>query len=93
MENTYRLVAVEDGDAAEGTLDGYVADARGEGDGGDGLRCTGRRRWRGWFAMHGEKVMEEMGCNAQGDLGISEFIEIGISELGQTRGKGVSLIR
>ncbi|KAK5776550.1 hypothetical protein PVK06_044510 [Gossypium arboreum] len=69
MENTYRLVAVEDDDAAEGTLDGYAADARGEGDGGDGLRYTRRRRWRGWFAMHGEKATEEMGCNAQGDLG------------------------
>ncbi|KAK5819794.1 hypothetical protein PVK06_024817 [Gossypium arboreum] len=41
-------------------------DARGKGDGGDGLRCTGRRRWRGWVAIHGAKVTEGMGCDARG---------------------------
>ncbi|PPR84622.1 hypothetical protein GOBAR_AA36090 [Gossypium barbadense] len=44
---------------AEGTLDGYAADAQGEGDGGDGLRRTGRRRWRGWVTMHGVKATNE----------------------------------
>ncbi|KAK5826765.1 hypothetical protein PVK06_021696 [Gossypium arboreum] len=29
-------------------------DERCEGDGGDGLRCTGRRRWRRWVVMHRE---------------------------------------
>ncbi|KAK5771813.1 hypothetical protein PVK06_048057 [Gossypium arboreum] len=45
-------------------------DARGEGDGGDGLQCTGR--FRGKLADLGK-------------LGILEFREIGISKSGQTR--------
>ncbi|PPR87349.1 hypothetical protein GOBAR_AA33341 [Gossypium barbadense] len=49
-------------------MEGMVCDARGEGDGGDGLQCTGR---------FGGKLAD------LGNLGISEFREIGI----QNRGK------
>ncbi|PPR89708.1 hypothetical protein GOBAR_AA30975 [Gossypium barbadense] len=64
MQQMHRAKAIEE----------MGCDARGEGDGGDGLRCTGRRRWRGWRGhsttmqqMHRAKAIEEMGCDARGE--------------------------